>query len=189
MRALCADVLDGAEPQFTFANPVFHSDETRMVFDRAFAHAGGTTDAGGAVACESDLLTLIARLRVHSTGRRIGRLGTTGSISRAKARIDANPSAPVTLSELADEQGLSRYQLLRAFSRETGLPPHAYIVQRRIELARRLIRTGHAIAEAAVLAGFYDQSHFTRCFVRQFGIGPRQYVSASSMAHRGGSGH
>jgi AraC-like DNA-binding protein len=49
-------------------------------------------------------------------------------------------------------------------------------VQRRIALARRLIRSGQALAEVAAIAGFFDQSHLTRCFVRQFGITPSRYA-------------
>jgi AraC-like DNA-binding protein len=97
-------------------------------------------------------------------------------IRHARERIDADPAAPLTLADLAAESGLSRYQILRAFARETGLTPHAYILQRRIALARRLIRRGVDLAEAAVVAGFYDQSHLNRCFVRQFGVTPHRYA-------------
>ena len=179
LRALCVDVLDGAQSEFTFSNPVFQSRATRALFDRAYAHAGRTGESH-AVACESDLLMLIAGLQTQSTDQRTKRPMGVSSVRRAKNRIDANPSTRITLSELADDEGLSRYQLIRAFARQTGLTPHAYIVQRRIDMARRLLRSGHGIAEAAVLAGFYDQSHFTRCFVRQFGIPPRRYVSRTA---------
>ncbi|MFS2168475.1 AraC family transcriptional regulator, partial [Variovorax sp. Varisp62] len=57
-----------------------------------------------------------------------------GPIARAKARIDDDPSAPLTLADLADEAGISRFQLLRSFAHETGLPPHAYRMQRRVVL-------------------------------------------------------
>jgi AraC-like DNA-binding protein len=49
---------------------------------------------------------------------------------------------PLTLSDLARSCGLSRFQVLRGFARSTGLTPHAYLVQRRIQLARRLIAGG-----------------------------------------------
>jgi AraC-like DNA-binding protein len=82
----------------------------------------------------------------------------------------------VTLIELARESGVSRYQLIRAFARELGLTPHAYILQRRIALAQRLIRAGCDLADVAARAGFYDQSHLTRWFVRQFGVTPSRYA-------------
>jgi hypothetical protein len=70
--------------------------------------------------------------RRHSTaGVRSGDRAT-GCIRRARERSGADPAAPLTLGDLANEAGLSRYQLLRAFARELGLTPHAYILQRRI---------------------------------------------------------
>ncbi len=118
----------------------------------------------------------VARLAAHSTARPRREDGPTACIRRARHRIDADPAAPLTLIDLAKEAGLSRYQLIRAFARELGLTPHAYILQRRIALAQRMIRTGCDLAEVATAAGFCDQSHLTRWFVRQFGVTPRRYA-------------
>lgn len=73
---------------------------------------------------------------------------------------------------------MSRFQLLRGFAGATGLTPHAYLVQRRIHLARRLIATGIPLAEAAIASGFADQSHMTRIFTRNHGISPGAYALA-----------
>ncbi|WP_230534500.1 helix-turn-helix transcriptional regulator [Microvirga roseola] len=86
--------------------------------------------------------------------------------------IDDDPTAPVTLAELARASGLSRFQVVRGFSHAFGLTPHAYLVQRRIDLARQLITGGAALADAALDSGFADQSHVTRHFVRRFGFPP-----------------
>lgn len=86
--------------------------------------------------------------------------------------MDDDPAAELALSTLAAAAGLSRYQFLRAFSRLTGLPPHAYLLQRRVQRARRLVRAGLPLAEAAAASGFADQSHMTRCFVRSLGLTP-----------------
>lgn len=178
MNEVCVDVLDGAQTSMTFDAPVFADDSVRRRFDAAFAHAAGAgTDP---MACETALLTLVARLHAHSTQSDAAQRSETGPIAcirRARNRIDADPAARLTLVELAKEVGLSRYQLLRGFARELGLTPHAYILQQRIALARRRIRAGVALAEAALVAGFYDQSHLTRCFVKQFGVTPSRYAS------------
>jgi AraC-like DNA-binding protein len=100
-------------------------------------------------------------------------------VARARARIDADPAARLTLAELAREAGLSRFQLIRGFARATGLTPHAYILQQRLALARQLILSRRDLAEVALLTGFYDQSHLTQYFVRQFGVTPRHYVRRS----------
>jgi AraC-like DNA-binding protein len=99
-------------------------------------------------------------------------------VSKAIRRLDAAPEVPTSLTELAALSGVSRFQLLRGFAREVGTTPHAYLVQRRVRLVRRLLTAGRSPADAAVLAGFADQSHMTRAFVRQFGITPGRYRAA-----------
>jgi AraC-like DNA-binding protein len=79
---------------------------------------------------------------------------------------------------LAALSGVSRFQLLRGFAREIGITPHAYLVQRRVLLARRFLADGQTPAQAAVRAGFADQSHMTRAFVRQLGVTPSRYRAA-----------
>ncbi len=94
--------------------------------------------------------------------------------------IDDDPAAPVTLADLAHVSGLSRFQVLRGFAAATGLTPHAYLVQRRIDLARRLIGRGTRLADAAAASGFADQSHMTRLFVRAYGLAPGAYAAATA---------
>jgi AraC-like DNA-binding protein len=103
--------------------------------------------------------------------------GYPAAVLRARAAIDDDPSGAHALAELAELTGLSRWQLLRGFSRATGLTPHAYLVQRRLALSRRLIAGGTSLAEAAAAAGFADQSHMTRHFVRAFGYPPGTYAA------------
>jgi AraC-like DNA-binding protein len=79
---------------------------------------------------------------------------------------------------LAALAGVSRFQLLRAFRRETGITPHAYLIQRRVSAARRLLAAGEIPAQAAAAAGFSDQSHMTRAFVRYLGVTPARYRAA-----------
>ena len=82
----------------------------------------------------------------------------------------------LTLALLAEQAQLSRFQLVRAFSRLTGLTPHAYLLQRRLLKARQLVAAGLPLAEAAATAGFADQSHMSRHFVRCFGFTPGLYA-------------
>src|SRR5258708_34651103 len=103
-------------------------------------------------------------MEVNSTARSRSSAGPAASIRRVRDRIDADPSARLTLVGLAGEVGLSRFQLLRGFARELGLTPHAYILQRRIALARRPIRGGQAPAEAAAHAGLLGPHQLKRRF-------------------------
>jgi AraC-like DNA-binding protein len=111
-----------------------------------------------------------------------GPRATRGSPSVLKAvrRLEAAPEVATTLGELAVLSGISRFQLLRGFFREMGATPHAYLIQLRVRQARRYLAAGKSPAEAAHLAGFADQSHMTRAFVRQFGITPGRYKAAIS---------
>ncbi|MGE4554512.1 MAG: helix-turn-helix domain-containing protein, partial [Desulfovibrionaceae bacterium] len=93
-------------------------------------------------------------------------------VARAREYLhQAFPGDP-GLPELARVASLSPYHLTRAFTRALGLPPHAYLTQLRLDRARELIRAGRPIADAALEAGFADQSHLTRCFKRRFGVAP-----------------
>ncbi len=116
--------------------------------------------------------------RHHTTLTCASTRALAGPIMRAKARIDDDPAAALTLAELAAEAGMSRFQLLRGFAQAMGLPPHAYRMQRRVVLARQLIARGTTLADAAAAAGFADQSHMTRAFVRLLGVTPANYASA-----------
>ena len=100
------------------------------------------------------------------------------AVRRARAFLHAHPEREVSLHGLAREAGLSPFHLARTFTRAVGVPPHAYLVQVRVGLARDLIRTGTPLAQAAAEAGFADQSHLTRRFKRQFGVTPGSYQDA-----------
>jgi AraC-like DNA-binding protein len=178
MADLRADIVAGAHDSFTFTAPVFADRGLHRLFEAAFQYARPQQGVSipSSMPCETAILHLLARLGAHSTARPRRDEAPTACIRHARSRIDADPAAPVTLIELAKESGLSRYQLIRAFARELGLTPHAYILQRRIALAQRLIRAGCDLADVAVRAGFYDQSHLTRWFVRQFGVTPSHYA-------------
>ncbi len=104
--------------------------------------------------------------------------GRSPSVIRAVERIDSAPESHVSLAELAALVGLSRFQLLRAFSRELGITPYAYVIQRRVILAQRFLANGQPLVQAAIQAGFSDQSHMTRAFVRQVGVTPSYYRAA-----------
>lgn len=118
---------------------------------------------------EAALLQLVAGVMSPSTA---ASCGAQADVRLARERIDDDPATSRTLAEMAAEAGLSRLQFLRAFTRLTGLPPHAYQLQRRIQHARRLIRAGVSLAQAAASSGFADQSHMTRCFARHLGLTP-----------------
>jgi AraC-like DNA-binding protein len=97
------------------------------------------------------------------------------SILRAKEYLEGEYSRSVQLSELANVSGLSPFYFLRAFTKATGLTPHEYLCNLRVEKARKLLSGGVSIAETAAETGFFDQSHLHRHFLRILGITPGKY--------------
>ena len=112
----------------------------------------------------------------------------TGVVARqVMDRLADQLTCPPALADLAADAGLSRYQLLRAFRAEVGMPPYAWLAQHRVARARLLLEHGHRPAEAATLTGFADQAHLTRWFRRVVGVTPGAYrngVQDSRRPHR-----
>jgi AraC-like DNA-binding protein len=175
IHALRDSELGGATEIPSFVAPVLANERLRRAFDSAFTSIFQHRSSGDEMIAETALLRLVSQLSANQARQNCRTSHSTVSIRRIRERIDSCPAAPLALTDLAAEVGTSRYQLLRAFARELGLTPHAYIVQQRLSLARRLIRAGSSLADTAALAGFSDQSHLTRLFARQFGVTPGQY--------------
>ncbi len=102
------------------------------------------------------------------------------TVSRAKELLSSQLAAPPSLEELARAVGLSAFHFARVFRRATGLPPHSWLMQRRLEQARALLRNGCAPLTVAMQLGFADQSHLSRQFKQAYGVAPGQYRQASS---------
>ena len=158
------------------ARPVARDPRLAQSFARLFACL--TDPQPDAFRTEEHMIrALVGLLRCHGVaGPRFE--GPSPGVTQAIRRLHYAPQEPVTLAELAALSGVSRFQLLRGFAREIGITPHAYLVQLRVRVARRLLAQGHTPAQAALLAGFADQSHLTRAFVRQCGITPGRYCEA-----------
>ena len=95
---------------------------------------------------------------------------------RIRDYIEARLAEPIRLDDLARVAALPPYAVVRAFKRRFGLPPHRYHLQRRIDLARRLIGERVPLAGVSQLCGFADQAHFTRAWTRHFGFSPGRYA-------------
>jgi AraC-like DNA-binding protein len=165
------DVTEGTTSEFEFHQPVISRGFVANRF-RGLYHA--LTTETETIGGEEALLTLVATLRPRPKALP----SSSPKVDRLRALIDDDPARARTLADLAEETGLSRFQVLRAFSQAAGLTPHAYMLQRRVNLAKHLIGRRVPLAEAALEAGFSDQSHMTRLFRRTFGISPGAYAEA-----------
>lgn len=81
----------------------------------------------------------------------------------------------ITLNDLCRLTGLSKYYLLRSFTRQKGITPYSYLETIRIDRAKKLLEQGAMPIDAAMQTGFSDQSHFTNFFKRLIGLTPKQY--------------
>ena len=98
------------------------------------------------------------------------------AVQRVRDYIHDNFSRNLTLDELAQVATLSPFHLVHLFSKQMGLPPHAYLNQVRVNRARDLLVQGRPVADVAQETGFVDQSHFHRHFKRLTGITPGQFA-------------
>lgn len=95
---------------------------------------------------------------------------------RAKSFLMAHLAGDTSLAEVARECGLSRSHFSRAFKKSTGQAPHAWLVDQRVDAAKRLLQAHELpIAEVASACGFSDQSHLTRVFTARTGITPARW--------------
>lgn len=94
----------------------------------------------------------------------------------AKEFMRANLGREVTVAEIAAATGLSAILFARGFKNVTGLTPHQWLVQARVDAARGLLAEHRlSLKEVARACGFVDQSHFTKVFCREVGDTPAQW--------------
>lgn len=85
----------------------------------------------------------------------------------------------ISLDNLADEVGISKYHFSRRFKKRTGQSPYQFVLYERVRAARQQIReTTQSLAQIALNTGFSSQSHFTRTFKQHVGVTPGQYRDA-----------
>ncbi|MCU0117627.1 AraC family transcriptional regulator [Pseudomonas sp. B2M1-30] len=94
---------------------------------------------------------------------------------KAREYLHAHAQQDIGLQQLAEAIGVDRFRLTRAFKAAYGLAPHAYLVQLRLSIARRLLAGGEHPVTVATQVGFADQSHLGRWFVRAYGLTPAMY--------------
>ncbi|MGE7991902.1 AraC family ligand binding domain-containing protein [Pseudomonas sp. NPDC089554] len=94
---------------------------------------------------------------------------------RARDYLHAHLGQDIGLDDVAKACGVDRFRLTRAFKAAFGLAPHAYLIQLRLNHARRLLARGQTPAEVASSLGFADQSHLGRWFRRAYRLTPADY--------------
>lgn len=125
-----------------------------------------------------EALTWLVRHHAHLNAPRPPKL-VPHAIRRSIDFLHTYSDQNILLADLAELAGMSRFHFLRAFQLATGMPPHAYLTQRRLANAKSMMAAGQTIADVAIATGFSDQAHFTRMFKRAHGISPGRWITAS----------
>jgi len=181
VRSVLTDAAGRSAPMPLFPEPVHDDPVLRRALLRL--HTALTRGAGDLVRDERLTETVVAMVRRGASrgggpddGARVP--GARPAVLRARAYLHECYADNVTAQRLADVAGCSRYALYRAFHAELGMSPSDFQRLLRLRAARRSLAAGSPAADAAAAAGFADQSHLSRWFVRCYGVTPAAFQRA-----------
>jgi AraC-like DNA-binding protein len=138
-------------------------------------------DTTSILVVESQAAIIVAQLLRRSAERHVHVTGglAPSVLNRAIERIEASLEHSIRLTELAADAGLSAHHFCRAFRQSTGLPPHAYLIQRRLDRACDLLRSSNmSITEIALMCGYSSGSHLSASFQKEIGVSPKMFRGA-----------
>ncbi len=143
-----------------------------------------TTDADDPLYLQTALQSIVVRLLRRHGATPPPSPDEADGLSRARLHriqryVHAHLDADLSLDDLAEEVGLSKYHFSRRFKQRTGQSPYQFVIYERVRRARHLLReTTRPLAQIALDVGFNSQSHFTRTFKRHAGATPGTYRAA-----------
>lgn len=161
-------------PHFAKPDPLIHQIGLALKAQLA------TPCAGDRLYAESAATMLSVHLLQHYSTHRHNLQGREGGLSRRKLQwtieyMNAHLAENLSLKAIAHKVGISQYHFCRLFKQSTGLTPHQYLIQQRVERAKQLLLEGKlSIAEVAQAVGFCDQSRLSQYLKRLTGLTPRQ---------------
>lgn len=197
MHSESAGLRGGKPPEF--ASVLFRDAIVRRAFeslnnavstvDLSHGNVLGNADDPGAfdeAAAEEGVCVAIAELlrghaerrAPHETlnpGRGIASESRVVRVIRAVIEESYSNSDETSLNALAKRAGVTPFRVIRAFREATGLSPHHYLIQVRVERARQFLAGGTVPSITALMTGFADQSHLTYHFKKHLGITPANY--------------
>jgi AraC-like DNA-binding protein len=173
---LDTDVLDLDLVGAAVARPSYDDPLLRTRIDQLHR---SVAEPGSELEAESRLALVGERIRMHLRASSTA-AGPGGRRLAADLRdlLDERLVAGITLAEAAAVLHTHPAHLVRSFGAAFGLPPHRYLVGRRVEAARRRLLDGEPIAAVAAAVGFHDQAHLHRHFTRLVGTTPGRFLRA-----------
>ena len=180
---VASEVMDGPVSSVTLADVLRTEDPMMNWALGAIAQEAHANGLGGSLYVDSIARALVIHLLRAYASISSRSAANRGALSAAQARmvreyIDTHIADTLDLPTLASSIGLDHApcSFARHFRRYFGKPPHTYLIDRRLERARRLLaQSGLAIKDIATECGFSDQAHLTRLFRRTHGITPAAF--------------
>jgi len=166
-------------PRLGFEDPMLRAALSRfqmMLRDPSFDTPGYAETLGALLAFE--LGRVLSRQRPPATHK--------GGLTARQARlvidyIESHLTEQTTISELARLLDLTRFHFIRAFKQAVGMPPHRFMVERRIDRAKELLASGDiSVSEIATQTGFNSATQLTKAFRRIVGTTPSVFRRESS---------
>ena len=176
-----AALLESENRDLEIAPPVIVDRRLAASLERLFSVVEQLSQPAShesALAVEEALVESCVLLMARHGAPRFQPRARDSALGAVRDRLTDEGMPTPSLAELARIAGASKYQVLRAFKKQHGMPPHAWLLSLRAERARGFIRRGLTLATAAARAGFADQSHMTRTFRRYYGYTPRAWQRA-----------
>lgn len=174
MSALARELGRDGAPVFSRAT----IEDSSLAAVLTAAHQGSTSP--DTMTAETSLLVALRRLIVRhgdSSGQaeEIESSGSQRRFSLYRDLVESELGSQLDLKRLAGAAGVTRFQVIRDFNKAIGLTPAAYIRDRRLRRASALIERGFGLSDAAITAGFADQSHLSRTFRAMYGMTPGMF--------------
>ena len=176
-----ADEAGEGEPRGLRSTAVIAQDPVAERLGRALLAADETGSAFGQLYADCISTAIVARLLAATQQASSGNRPKIAELARWRLRrvteyVEANLGEPISLAEMASAAGLTRMHFAAQFRAATGLPPHEYLLRRRIERAQELLaEDSDSLVDIALSVGFQTQSHFTSVFKRFVGQPPRAW--------------
>jgi AraC-like DNA-binding protein len=170
------ELLDGHPDAGLLDDPL--PEQRSVQLDTALAARLAAVEAPGHdSALRVDCLALELLLDLRDERPRLRRGGRhEAAIDEARRFLDEEFAGPIDLALLARRAHVSPFHFHRLFRERVGVPPHRYLVERRLERAAELLRAGLGAAAAGAAVGYASPGHFAAAFRRRFGVPPSKFV-------------
>lgn len=181
LSRLAEEVWDRGTASLSVPPGFIHDASLRYLFDVCFNRASDLRNPMTALELDTWAnvlgLEVLRRFTLQPAGKEIVRERLSEArLNRVKEYVEANLQGALRLQDLATEAGYSPFYFARAFKATTGVSPHQYVLERRVERAKLLLRAQQlSLAQVAIQCGFSSQSHFSSQFRARVGVTPTAY--------------